>query len=886
MTLANSSKLGRYEIRSKIGEGGMGEVYRARDEKLNRDVAIKVLPTAFSENADRLRRFEQEAQAAGALNHPNILAVYDVGAFEDSPYIVAELLEGQSLKERLDDGPIAQRKAIDYVLQVAHGLAAAHEKGIIHRDLKPDNLFVTNDDRVKILDFGIAKLAAPNEEGTPQTEIATRKVQTDPGSVIGTVGYMSPEQVRGRHVDYRSDIFSLGAVFYEMLTGKRAFRGDSAVETLNAILKEEPTELTTANRNVSPALERVIWHCLEKSPERRFQSATDVAFALEALSGFTTQSSEETVVSLGSPARKQLITRERLVWLALCALLAIAVGVIGRYSLTPSPSSAQTFEFEITAPGSVIETGSFALSPDGSRLALVIRDEAGDPQLAVRDMNSTQVRVLPGTQGAAYPFWSPDNRELAFFSTNQLNRIALEGAVARPIATVIDPRGGAWGPGDVILIGSGSGPIYRVPAAGGKSPEPVTEVEKGVEQSHDWPAFLPDGQRFVFLADSSTDEGHRIRLGNVNGGPTTILKKVVRSQPLVDPAGRLLLCERSQLLAYPFDFVRGTIGDESSLVASPIVTIGNEHHLPASTSIRGMVAFQLGLGESNLVLLDNSGRVTRTLGAPNQYGNISVSPNGKRLAFEIFTEKTERLIWVEDLDRGVRTSVSQHGKMADSSAWSPDSETVYFDSNANGKWEAYRKVVTGGGEPENLGMPTTAREVVVLDVAPDGRWLLANGSTAENRFDLYLRSVDAAGQWKTWASSPAAEAAATFSPDSRWIVYTSDESGRVEVYVAPVEGGPAVQHWQISFGGGFEPRFSHDGKTIYYRSAAFQWTAVEVRLNAGKVEAGTPKPLFTMPAIDLPYVRNLMALIPGGAGYITIHPLSTRVMSIHVRTEK
>src|SRR6266446_6552820 len=308
MSIAAGTKLGRYEIRAKIGEGGMGEVYRARDDKLNRDVAIKVLPASLSQNADRLRRFEQEAQAAGALNHPNILAVYDVGTHDGAPYVVSELLEGESLKERLGDGPLAQRKTTDYAVQVAHGLAAAHGKGIVHRDLKPDNLFITKDDRLKILDFGLAKLVEPVGEGLAQTEIATRKVQTDPGTVMGTVGYMSPEQVRGRHVDHRSDIFSFGAVLYEMLCGKRAFHGDSAVETLNSILKEEPPELTTTNRHIAPALERVVWHCLENRPERRFQSATDVAFALESFSD-TSGVSGETATVISSSFSRSRITK-------------------------------------------------------------------------------------------------------------------------------------------------------------------------------------------------------------------------------------------------------------------------------------------------------------------------------------------------------------------------------------------------------------------------------------------------------------------------------------------------------------------------------------------------------------------------------------------------
>src|SRR5580765_948624 len=325
--LESGVKLGRYEVRAKIGEGGMGEVYRARDEKLNRDVAVKILPPDLSENADRLLRFEQEAQAAGALNHPNILAVYDVGLHDRSPYVVSELLEGETLRDLLDERQPATRKSIEYAIQVAHGLATAHDKGIVHRDIKPDNIFITKDERVKILDFGLAKLAQPSVTDVAQTEIATRKVHTDPGTVMGTVGYMSPEQVRGQAVDHRTDIFSFGAVLYEMLSRRRAFRGDSAIETLNAILKEEPSELSASNPNIAPALERVVWHCLEKSPERRFQSASDVAFALESVSGVTSLPSQSAITHHDIPASRAW-TRERMIWLGVCLLLLVATAAL------------------------------------------------------------------------------------------------------------------------------------------------------------------------------------------------------------------------------------------------------------------------------------------------------------------------------------------------------------------------------------------------------------------------------------------------------------------------------------------------------------------------------------------------------------------------------
>ena len=854
----------------------MGEVYRARDTKLNRDVAIKILPEAFAQDAERIARFQREAQVLASLNHPNIAAIYGLEDSDGVRALVMELVEGPTLADRIAAGPIPVDEALTFAKQIAEALEVAHERGIIHRDLKPANVKVTPDGTVKVLDFGLAKVFEDESQASDLSHSPTLIKGTQAGMILGTAAYMSPEQAKGRAVDKRSDIWSFGCVLFEMLSGQQTFSGETLTDTLAAVVRAEP-DWDSLPAGTPGAIRGLLGRCLTKDPKQRLRDVGEARVVL---------ANPGAAESAAEPAVLRQQTRHGGWWIAGAAVALIAGAALGRYALDPATPPSQTFEFDITVPGSVIESGSLALSPDGTRLALVIREGSGDLKLAVRDMNATQVRVLSGTRGAAYPFWSPDSRELGFFSENQLNRIALDGAAARPVATVTDARGGAWGAGDIILIGSGSGPIQRVPASGGKRPEPITELETGVEQSHDWPAFLPDGKRFVFLADANTDERHRLRLGSADGGPTTILKKVVRSQPLVDPAGRLLLGERGQLLAYPFDFAHGTLGEESTLVAAPISTIGNEHHLPASASVRGMVAYQAGSAENNLVIIDHTGRVTRTVGASERYGNIAVSPDGKRVAFEIFTDTAEKLIWIEDLERGVRTPVSQREKMSDSSAWSADGETIYFDSNATGKWEAYRKAVTGGGGPENLGSPSDAVDTAVLDLSPDGHWLLASCLTGENRYDLYLRSLDAAGKWTPWVFGPAIERAGAFSPDSRWIVYTSDDSGRVEVYVAPVEGGPAANRWPISSGGGFEPRFSADGKTIYYRSAAFAWTAVDVRFDAGKVNAGTPKTLFPMPQIDLPYLRNLMAILPGGSGFMTIHPPSTKAMSIRVRTGK
>src|SRR6266536_1931073 len=455
MTISRDTRLGRYEIRSQLGAGGMGEVYLARDPKINRDVAIKVLPTAFSSDSERLRRFEQEAQAAGGLNHPNILSIYDVDTHDGSPYVVSELLEGETLREQLNGTALPVRKAIDYALQIASGLAAAHAKGIVHRDLKPENLFVTKEGRVKILDFGLAKLIEPRDGSEVRTDLPTRQRNTEPGTVVGTVGYMSPEQVRGQRVDHRSDIFSLGVIVYEMLSGKRAFRGDSTIETLNAILKEDPPELSESNSQINPALERVVMHCLEKSPEQRFQSARDVTFALEALSGLTSSRTLTAALPITAGRRKN---RERLAWvvagvclLGLLAALPFVIAYLGR-----APIDERVINLSVLPPEKATMTGAvptLALSPDGRRLAFVAFFEGRD-LLWVRSLDSLSAQALPGTEGASgasLPFWSPDSRFIGFFAGGKLKKIDASGG---PPQTLCDAAasGGTWNRDGVILF--------------------------------------------------------------------------------------------------------------------------------------------------------------------------------------------------------------------------------------------------------------------------------------------------------------------------------------------------------------------------------------------------------------------------------------------------
>ncbi|MCA1850370.1 MAG: serine/threonine-protein kinase, partial [Acidobacteria bacterium] len=429
MTLEAGTRLGRYEIKSLIGAGGMGEVYRALDPKIGRDVAIKVLPAAFSADAERLRRFEQEASAAGALNHPNILSIYDVETHDGSPYVVSELLEGNSLREQMGGAALAARKAVGYALQVARGLAAAHEKGIIHRDIKPENIFITADGRAKILDFGLAKLIEPDGDRA-RSDLPTRKVNTDPGAVMGTVGYMSPEQLRGRPVDARTDIFSFGAVLYEMLSGRRAFQRDSAADTISAILREDPPELSETDRNINPALERVVRRCLEKNREERFHSASDLAFALDALSGVQSSGTTTAMAAAAAakPARRGKL-RERLGWIA-AALFLVSTLVLASLHFRRAEPRAETMRFTLPVPEKATFGDLLALSPDGRRLAFVVAGGAGGTSLWVRGLDSVDARELPGTEGAMFPFWSPDSRFIGFFAGNKLKKIDASGGPA------------------------------------------------------------------------------------------------------------------------------------------------------------------------------------------------------------------------------------------------------------------------------------------------------------------------------------------------------------------------------------------------------------------------------------------------------------------------
>ncbi|MGI9168312.1 MAG: protein kinase domain-containing protein [Pyrinomonadaceae bacterium] len=862
MPLSPNTRLGRYEIRSQLGAGGMGEVYLARDPKINRDVAIKVLPAAFSSHSERLRRFEQEAPAAGALNHPNILSIYDVDTHQGSPYLVSELLEGETLREQLNGTPLPVRKAIDYALQIASGLAAAHDKGIVHRDLKPENLFVTKDRRVKILDFGIAKLIEQRDGIEADTAVATRKFNTTPGTVMGTVGYMSPEQVRGQRVDHRSDIFSLGVILYEMLSGKRAFRGESAIETLNAILKEDPPELSESNSQINLALERVVMHCLEKSPEQRFQSARDVAFALEALSGSSSSRTLTAALALQSERPKN---RERLAWIGMgvCLLGLLAALPFAIAHLRRAPIEERVLKLSVLPPGDATAR-TMALSPDGRRLAFVTSLE-GRGLLWVRSLDSLSAQALPGTEDAALPFWSPDSRFIGFFAGGKLKKI---DASAGPPQALCDAtggsRGGTWNRDGVIVFATmASGLLYRVSAAGGE-PVPLTLLDQGRSGSSPrWPYFLPDGRHFLYFVPGGQAESGGIYVGSLDAKETKRLLPTTLSAAYAPP-GFLLFFRDETLMAQRFDADKLELTGEQFPVAEDVASNPGLGRGDFSVSENGVLAFRSGGSPSRQPLwFDRGGNQVGSLGEAGLYFTLWLSPDDRRVAVDRLDLNTGTGdVWLFD-SHGIPSRFTTDPANDSSPLWSPDGSRIVFASNREGVSNLYQKVASGGGNEEVL--LKSSEQKVPDDWSADGQFIVYQTLNPKTKWDLWLLPMSGDGQPVPFLQTEFNEQQAQFSPDGKWIAYTSNVSGAPEVYVQtfPASGGPM----RVSTGGGGQPRWRRDGRELFYIGVDRKLMAVDVKLGV-IFESGVPKPLFGTRVITLTDFRNHYAVTADGQRFL------------------
>jgi eukaryotic-like serine/threonine-protein kinase len=842
MSPPSHARLGPYEVLGLLGAGGMGEVYRGRDPRLGRQVAIKVLPPGLSADPDRLHRFEQEARSAAALNHPNIVAVYDIGQYNGSPYIVSELLEGETLRARLEGGspaarqadgssgpqrPLPVRRAVDYAVQIAQGLAAAHDKGIIHRDLKPENIFLVSDGHAKILDFGLAKLVQPSLEAVGNSTTIAR--DTQPGVVLGTVGYMSPEQVRGQLADHRSDIFAFGAILYEMLTGQRAFRGASSADTMTAILTEDPPALPGAGQHIPPGVGRVVDRCLDKNPHARFQSAHDLAFALEGLS---TRSDTTAAVRAS--------TRRWPSWLPWGLFAATALALVATSALAISYSRRagerpRSVRFTLDPPGTLVTSArgtSIAVSPDGNRIAFAATAATGSPVLWVRDLGSVVAQQFPGTDGAVLPFWSPDGRSIGFYADARLKKIAVSGGPPQTLGYANLPTAGAWNRDGVILVSGQTGPIGRTSTAGGEMTAASTLDQSRQEVAHLFPHFLPDGRRFLFYARSTTPEHDGIYVKALDSDD---VQRVVdaRSNVAYVAPGYLVYAREGILVAQPFDVDRAVTTGDPIPIAERVEQSAESGLAVFAASETGVLVYRgsTDTARSRLIWFDRRGNRLGAIGEPGTYRNPRLSPDGTRVAVEMVDPSGNRDIWLIDVVRGVPTRFTFDASRDAAPVWSSDGRQIVWQGGAH----TYLKSSSGTGREESLKNEPWIPD----DWLPDGSGLLFHPNAPRQVWFLPLTGADRTPRPRI--EGRAITSHARLSPDGHWVAFSTNDSGRFEINLQNFQTPAGT--WRLSANGGIQPKWRHDGRELFY--LALDGTLMSVPVTLGALpEIGRARPLF------------------------------------------
>jgi len=869
LQLGPGAKLGPYEVIAPLGAGGMGEVYRARDTRLKREVALKVLPAHYADDPERLRRFEQEAQAASALNHPNILAVHDFGTHEGAPYIVAELLKGQTLRNRLGNGALPVRRVLAYAQQIVSGMAAAHEKGIVHRDLKPENVFVTRDERVKLLDFGLAKLAHRDGSSGAETNLPTQTRDTGPGVMLGTVGYMAPEQVRGRPAEPRSDIFAFGAILYEMLSGQRAFRGDTSADTLSAILTKEPPDLSEPAGSVPESLARIVRHCLEKNPEARFHSASDIAFDLEALSG----------LSGATRALARPIPRLRAIApAAIASLLALALGLWWGGLGKSVPTSGNTVRSVLLLPEGVT-LGCMSISPDGSRLAVSGVDAGGKRRLWVRSLDGSEFRPVAVPEGSDLPFWSPDGRFVGVVAPdNSLRKVDAAGGSSTIVAdtTGNGAWGAAWGPSGDILFAASTGAILRIPPSGGK-PTPATKLDKARhETNHRYPQFLPDGRHFLYLSlnlgGSSEDEASQVHVASLDSNDDRIVMRGYSRT--VYSRGHLLYLRGATfsgpLMAQPFDVERLETHGEPVTVAENVGVYGDYYlfgNFTASES--GTLIYDGEQVVSRLTWFDRAGHPLGIFGETSVVNAPRISPDGSRVAYTAFDPSLNKMqIWIGDLSREVQTRLTSGPSENIRPVWSPDGSRIAFSTDRKHQGDIYVRSALGGAaeEPVYEGGTLNYPE----DWSPDGTFISLFRYSANRTPILALLPLSGERRPQDLVQSAFEDLGQSrFSPDGRWLAYVNSQTQRPEVYVTSLPGRETTL--QISSAGGVEPAWRSDGKEFFYVAPDGKLMSVDITPGP-KLSAGAPKPLFKVAAPKTMGAYALYDVTPDGRRFLVVEP--------------
>ena len=857
MTVTSGTKLGPYEIQSPLGSGGMGEVYRATDTRLDRTVAIKVLASQFSSSAELKQRMEREARAISSLNHPHICQLYDIGSHNGTDYLVMEFLEGETLADRLRKGPVALPEVLRVGIAIAEALAVAHRQGIVHRDLKPGNIMLTHAG-AKLMDFGLAKPvslagAAPASSSIPSfTAVPTMSGPsplsplTMAGSIVGTIQYMSPEQIEGKEADARSDIFAFGAVLYEMLTGRRPFSGKSQISLASSILEKDPDPMSIPGSHIPPALEHVVMTCLHKSPEDRFLAAHDIRLELKWIA----TGPSPTAAPIAAPPKTK---RERWIWLAVC-VLAVGIGLGAGIFLAHPTKNVSIVRTVVNPPPNVSLnlTGDFAgppvLSPDGTQLVFTATSAEGKTGVWVRAMNSLEARELPGTDGAIFPFWSPDGHTVGFFAEGLLKTIDLNGGTPVALCSAQFGRGGAWVPdGTILFVPATQTAIMRVPSTGG-TPTLATNLDRSKYTSHRWPFMLPDGKHFLYLAinhNPSQAASDAVYYASLDGREN---RELFRSQSnAIYSDGYLLFARSDQLMAQPFDPDSGSLRGEPQSVATGIVDDVSTWHMDATASSNGLLI--LGSGGSadwQLVWMDRSGKQIGTVA--DKLTNLQaarISPQGDRIAMQIDIGVSD--VWVLDLARGIRTRLTFGPVPNTSPVWSPDGRWVAYNSARNGTSQLYRKLADGSGAEELL-FDEKESSATPTDWSQDGKYLIFMRGALGNNSEMWALPLE--GVRKPFVLVPhppntnAFSGFGRLSPDGHWLAYTSTESGTAQVYVQAFGGGQGK--WQVSTDEGSQPKWSRDGKELYFGNDVTRvLSSVPIRETNGALQFGAAQALVT-----------------------------------------
>ena len=851
MTLTAGSRLGPYEIQAPIGAGGMGEVYKARDTRLERTVAIKVLPEHLSQNADLRQRFEREARAISALSHPHICGLFDVGEQDGTAFLVMEYLEGETVADRLGRGRIPTEQLLRFSIEIAGALDKAHKQGIVHRDLKPANIMITKSG-VKLLDFGLAKLRAAGDPGrtnalsTFATEVSAGQPLTERGTILGTFQYMAPEQLEGKEADARSDIFSFGAVLYEMATGEKAFAGKSQASLIASILEHEPPAISSVQPMVPPALDRVVKTCLAKEPDDRWQTAHDLESELKWIAQVGSQA------GVAAPVAARRKNRERLAWGAF-AVAALAAALLAFGYVRRAPQASAPIRATLPLPENMF-SGELALSPDGKRLALTLAKSGGQPQLWIRPLDAPGGLPVPDGENAFFPFWSPDGRFVAFFTGDgKLKRVDAAGGGLLAICDAERGVGGTWNrDGTIVFAATPTSPLFRVPAGGGQ-PVAVTKLDASRhETAHRYPYFLPDGRHFLYMASNLTappnDPANAVRLGSLDGKDDRLLVRVASNAAYASGYLFYATGERT-LLAQKLDKRFEPVGEPTPM-AQRLGSSGWAGLVDFTVSENGLLlcAPQF-VTVSQLLWFDRAGKQAGSIGEPARYLSPRLSADGRRIAVDVIdTAKNAADTWLYNVAGGSGNKFAFGPGSANNShpVWSPDGKRVAFASDrkaTNARPDIWVKPVEGGAEEILL---ENSDSNFPEDWSQDGRFLSVSTIPAQGTRINHVWVLDLASKKKVMEAKEGGNNGAydsRFSPDGRFLAYDSDESGRSEVYVVALPG-PGGK-WQVSAAGGSLPRWRGDGKEMFYISLDNKMMAVPLETAAG-FRAGAPVPLFAV----------------------------------------